>query len=94
LNSASAGETIRWERWLPFAGGRRLVRRVYLPFQTETGAIEGYFVFARDLTELESGEWILLNQLAALHASEAVKCGHHGVSSRLHYCDRRSRSGH
>ena len=69
---ALAGETLRWEGWLPFARGRRLVQRVYLPYRMESGAIEGYFVFARDLAELESGEWILPNQLAELHASEAL----------------------
>ena len=44
---ALAGETVRWEGWLPFARGRRLVQRVYLPYRMESGAIEGYFVFAR-----------------------------------------------
>jgi two-component system NtrC family sensor kinase len=69
---ALAGETVRWEGWVTFARGRRLVQRVYLPYRTESDAIEGYFVFARDLTELESGEWILPNQAAELHASEAL----------------------
>ena len=67
---ALAGETVRWEGWLPFPKGGRVVQRVYVPYRAESSAIEGYFVFARDLAELDSGEWILPNQLAALHASE------------------------
>ena len=69
---ALAGETVRWEGWLPFQKGGRIVQRVYLPYRTESGAIEGYFVFARDLAELDSGEWILPNQVVSLHASEAL----------------------
>ena len=69
---ALAGETVRAEGWLPFATGSRLVQRVYLPFRTESGAIDGYLVFARDLAQLDSGEWILPNQLAAMHAAEAL----------------------
>jgi two-component system NtrC family sensor kinase len=45
---------------------------VYVPYRTEEGVVEGYFVFARDLAEVESGEWVLPNQLAALHTSEAL----------------------
>src|SRR5262249_21758768 len=69
---ALAGETVRSGGWLPFASGSRLVQRVYLPYRTESGEIQGYLVFARDLAELDSGEWILPNQLAALHATEAL----------------------
>jgi PAS domain S-box-containing protein len=69
---ALAGDTVRWEGWLPFPHGGRIVQRVYLPYRTESGAIEGYLVFARDLAELDSGEWILPNQLATLHASEVL----------------------
>jgi PAS domain S-box-containing protein len=69
---ALAGETVRWEGWLPFPRGGRIVQRVYVPYRADSGAIEGYFVFARDLAELDSGEWILPNQLAALHASEVL----------------------
>jgi PAS domain S-box-containing protein len=69
---ALAGETVRSEGWLPFASGSRLVQRVYLPYRTGAGEIHGYLVFARDLAELDSGEWILPNQLAALHATEAL----------------------
>jgi PAS domain S-box-containing protein len=68
---ALAGETVRWNGWLPFHGGGRIVQRVYVPYRTEAG-VEGYFVFARDLAEVESGEWILPNELAALHTSEAL----------------------
>jgi two-component system NtrC family sensor kinase len=69
---ALAGETVHWEGWLPFDRGGRIVQRAYVPYRTEAGAIEGYFVFARDLAEIESGEWILPNKLAALHTSEAL----------------------
>jgi two-component system NtrC family sensor kinase len=69
---ALAGETVRWKGWLPFANGNRLVQRVYLPYRTESGAIDGYLVFARDLAQLDSGEWILPTQLAAQHATEAL----------------------
>jgi two-component system NtrC family sensor kinase len=67
-----AGETVRHEGWLPFDRGGRIVQRVYVPYRTEAGVVEGYFVFARDLAELESGEWILPNQIAALQTSEAL----------------------
>jgi PAS domain S-box-containing protein len=69
---ALAGETVRWEGWITFSRGHRLVQRVYVPYRTESGAIEGYFVFARDLTELKSGEWVVPDQFAALQANEAV----------------------
>jgi len=69
---ALAGETVNWQGWLPFDRGGRIVQRVYVPYRTEAGAVEGYFVFARDLAEIESGEWILPNQIAALHTSEAL----------------------
>jgi two-component system NtrC family sensor kinase len=69
---ALAGETVRWEGWLPFASGSRLVQRIYVPYRTESGSIDGYLVFARDLAQLDSGEWILPDQLAALHATEAL----------------------
>ncbi|HEX3504070.1 MAG TPA: PAS domain S-box protein [Xanthobacteraceae bacterium] len=69
---ALAGETVRWEGWMTFSRGHRLVQRVYIPYRTEAGDIEGYFVFARDLTELKSGEWVVPDQFAALQANEAV----------------------
>src|SRR5215471_6002892 len=63
---ALAGETVRQQGWMPFATGHRLVQRVYMPYRADSGAIEGYFVFARDLTELKSGEWVMPDQAAAL----------------------------
>jgi PAS domain S-box-containing protein len=70
---ALAGETARWEGWLPYRGepGPRFVQRVYIPYRAE-GRIEGYFSFSRDLTELKRGEQRLAEQLAALQASEAL----------------------
>jgi PAS domain S-box-containing protein len=69
---ALAGETLRWEGWMTFSRGHRLVQRIYSPYRSESGDIEGYFVFARDLTELKSGEWVVPDQFAALQANEAV----------------------
>ncbi len=69
---ALAGETVHWEGWMTFSRGHRLVQRVYVPYRTEAGAIDGYFVFARDLTELKSGEWVVPDQFAALQANEAM----------------------
>jgi two-component system NtrC family sensor kinase len=69
---ALAGETVRWEGWMTFSRGHRLVQRVYVPYRSDTAAIDGYFVFARDLTELKSGEWVVPDQFAALQANEAV----------------------
>jgi PAS domain S-box-containing protein len=74
---ALAGETVRWEGWLTHEGpratdGPRFLQRVYLPYRTGSGAIEGYFVFTRDLTELKRSERELAERIAALQASEAV----------------------
>jgi PAS domain S-box-containing protein len=69
---ALAGETVRWEGWLPFARGPHLVQRTYVPYHGNSGTTDGYFVLARDLTELDSGEWVVPDQLAALQASEAI----------------------
>jgi PAS domain S-box-containing protein len=69
---ALAGEIVRWEGWMLFPQGNLLVQRVYMPYRAESGAIEGYFVFARNLTELKSGEWVLPDKLASLQASDAI----------------------
>ena len=73
---ALAGETVRWEGWLPYRSGSRkeprFVQRVYVPYRPGEGAPEGYFVFARDLTELKRSEQRLAEQLDELRASEAV----------------------
>src|SRR3954447_4521922 len=53
---ALAGETVRWDGWLPYADGQRFVQRIYMPYRNERGAVDGYFVFARDLTELKRSE--------------------------------------
>ena len=70
---ALAGETARWEGWLPYRGepGPRFVQRVYIPYRAGE-RIEGYFSFSRDLTELKRSEQRLAEQLAALQASEAL----------------------
>jgi two-component system NtrC family sensor kinase len=69
---ALAGKTVRWDGWLPFARGPHLVQRVYVPYRGNTGTTDGYFVLARDLTELDSGEWVVPDKLAAVQAGEAI----------------------
>jgi PAS domain S-box-containing protein len=68
---ALAGEASRWEGWLPFSAHNEpcFVQRLYMPYRGPGGAVDGYFVFARDLTELKRGE--ALN--AAITAS-ALDC--------------------
>ena len=75
---AMAGETVQWAGWLPYADGadRRFVQRFYIPHRDEAGAVDGYLVVARDLTDLKEGERRLSEQLglnAAITAS-ALDC--------------------
>jgi PAS domain S-box-containing protein len=55
---ALAGEASRWEGWLPYSGRGEpcFVQRFYVPHKDAEGAVDGYFVFARDLTELKRSE--------------------------------------
>ena len=55
---ALAGEASRWEGWLPFNVENRhaYATRFYFPYRGPSGAVDGYFVFARDLTELKRSE--------------------------------------
>ncbi len=55
---ALAGEESRWEGWLPFNVENRhaYVQRFYVPHRGPGGGVDGYFVFARDLTELKRSE--------------------------------------
>lgn len=71
---ALEGETVQWTGWLPYADGadQRFVQRFYIPHRDEAGAIDGYLVFARDLTDLKLGERRLSEQLAALQMSQAL----------------------
>jgi len=69
---ALAGETARWEGWVNYPrAGERYVQRIYAPYVAPSGAIDGYFVFVRDLTAVKQGERALAERLEALRASEA-----------------------
>ena len=48
---ALAGEASRWEGWLPYSGHGEpcFVQRFYVPHRAAEGAVDGYFVLARDL---------------------------------------------
>ena len=52
---ALAGETVEWSGWLPYDEGARprFVQRFYMPYRGPGEKIDGYFVLARDLTELK-----------------------------------------
>jgi PAS domain S-box-containing protein len=52
---ALAGETVEWSDWLRYDEGARprFVQRFYVPYRGPEGEIDGYFVLARDLTELK-----------------------------------------
>ena len=70
---AMAGETVRWEGWATFRAGERYTQRVYSPHREPDGAISGYFVFVRDITELKLHERELERGLEELRRSEAMK---------------------
>jgi two-component system NtrC family sensor kinase len=69
---ALAGEIVPWEGWLDYRQGRRYVQRICVPLRDADGAVDGYFIFNRDLTELKQSELALAEQLAARTASEAL----------------------
>jgi PAS domain S-box-containing protein len=71
---ALAGEAVRWEGWVPRhdTGDPRFVQRFYVPYRGVDGFIDGYFTLTRDLTELKCVEERLIEQVAALHASETL----------------------
>ncbi|MFZ1426017.1 MAG: PAS domain S-box protein [Geminicoccaceae bacterium] len=71
---ALAGETVCWDGWLPYDDGAdlRFVQCTYLPYRSAAGTIDGYFVFARDLTALKHSERQHAEQLAALQTSQAL----------------------
>ena len=69
---ALAGETVDSGSWVEYPQGRRYVRRISVPLYDAAGAIEGYFVFVRDLTDLRDTERDLAEQSAARSASEAL----------------------
>jgi PAS domain S-box-containing protein len=67
---ALAGEGVEANSWAQFSWGQRYVRRSFAPLCDTTGAVEGYFVFTRDLTDLRDTEHSLAEQSAARSASE------------------------
>jgi PAS domain S-box-containing protein len=69
---ALAGETVQWDGWtVSRRFGRRFARRTCVPLRDDAGAVEGYFVFLHDLTDLRQTEESLAEQSAARSASEA-----------------------
>lgn len=56
VRRALRGETVRVAGWVTYRQGQRFVERVILPHRTESGDIDGYFNFTRDLTELRRSE--------------------------------------
>ena len=69
---ALAGEATEWDGYFELSRDRRFVRRTYAPLCDTAGAIAGYFVFTRDLTDLRQTEHDLAEQSAARSASEAL----------------------
>jgi PAS domain S-box-containing protein len=66
-----AGEPVESNCWVQFPGVQRYVRRTFAPLYDPSGAVQGYFVFTRDLTDLRETERDLAEQSAARNASEA-----------------------
>jgi PAS domain S-box-containing protein len=69
---ALAGEPGEWHGWIELPVGRRYVSRTFAPLCDTTGAVEGYILFSRDLTDLRVTEQDLAEQSAARNASEAL----------------------
>jgi len=69
---ALAGEIVPWEGWLEYRQGRRYIQRICVPLRDAAGAVDGYFIFNRDLTDLKQSEQALAEQLAARTTSEAL----------------------
>ncbi len=69
---ALAGEVVPWEGWLEYRQGRRYLQRICVPLHDSEGAVDGYFIFNRDLTDLKHREQELAEQLAARSASETL----------------------
>ncbi len=69
---ARSGETVDWDGWVDYPRGRRYVLCTLAPLRDAAGAVEGYFSFIRDLTDLRQTEQDLAEQSAARSASEAL----------------------
>ncbi len=68
---AVAGEAGERLGWVEFPQEQRFVRQIFVPLRDTAGAVQGYFVFNRDLTDLRHTEEGLAEQSAARSASEA-----------------------
>jgi two-component system NtrC family sensor kinase len=69
---ALGGETVESDGWVEDRFGRRYIRGIFAPLRGATGAVEGCFLFVRDLTDLRQSEQNLAEQSAARSASEAM----------------------
>jgi len=68
------GEALRLEGWVDYPGrGLRYLRETFIPYGSGDGPIEVVAVFGRDHTDLKLREQELVNRLAELHTSEALK---------------------
>jgi PAS domain S-box-containing protein len=68
------GEALRLEGWVDYPGhGPRYLRETFIPYGPSDGTIEVVAVFGRDYTDLKLREQELVNRLAELHTSEALK---------------------
>ena len=56
VESALAGEPVTVELWMPFEGGRRYVRRQYIPEITSDGTVKGFYALITDITNLKQTE--------------------------------------
>jgi two-component system, NtrC family, sensor kinase len=53
---ALAGQAGEWDGWVELPWGKRFVGRTFAPLQDAAGAVEGYFIFSHDLTDLRQTE--------------------------------------
>jgi PAS domain S-box-containing protein len=68
-----AGETMRWEGWIPFVTrGERYLQVSLMPYVAVGDTRVGFLTFTRDLTELKRGEQELARNMEALARSEAM----------------------
>ena len=72
IERARSGETVEWDGWVEYPRGRRYVLCTLAPLRDAAGAVEGYFSFIRDLSDLRQTEQDLAEQSAARSASEAL----------------------
>jgi PAS domain S-box-containing protein len=73
LERALAGETVRFDSWLPYRGaGQRYCHVIYIPDRRENGEIIGVFALVSDLTERHRSQQAIerLNAENRAHANE------------------------